>query len=184
MLLSKKRLPKEWVEMNQLRFDQSLAIREVLDDIVQMVARREKLIHSAGQQAEKTRDERMAQHVKKLERLMSDFIVLFDPIFDKIRKYGESLRESVSESEAYLRSLAGIIDAGKSVEGASATLRELEKDADGVQESLQQSAETLDKIEDLLERTRQYSPSSPETSSEEHQSHVLNPPPRPTRRAL
>ncbi len=153
--------------MNELRFNENLAIREVLDDMIGMVARREKLISSANQQAEKTRDERMAQHVKKLGELMSDFLVLFDPVLDKVRKYGQSLKESISDSEAYLRSLAGIIEAGKTIEGTSATLQELEKDADGVQEELRQSADTLDKIEDLFRRTKQYSPNSSTSRSEE-----------------
>src|SRR2546425_10375125 len=135
--------------MNELRFDENLAIREVLDDIIGMVARREKLIDSASQQAGKTRDERMAQHVKKLEELMSDFLVLFNPVLDKVRTYGQSLKESISDSEAYLKSLAGIIEAGKTIEGTSATLQELEKDADGVQGELEHSSDTLEKIEDL-----------------------------------
>lgn len=147
--------------MNELKFDENLAIREVLDDIIGMVDRREKLIRSASQHAEKSRDERMAQHVQKLEGLMSDFLTLFEPILSKVRKYGENLRESASDSEKFLKSLVGIIDAGKSVEGTSATLQELEKDASGVQEDLQQSNEALGKIEDLFRRARQYGGNSP-----------------------
>jgi GTP1/Obg family GTP-binding protein len=146
--------------MNELKFDENLAIREVLDDIVGMVERREKLIRSASQQAEKSRDERMAQHVQKLEGLMSDFLALFDPILTKVKRYGEGLRESVSDSEKYLKSLVGIIEAGKAVEGTSATLQELEKDADGVQEELKLSSEALSKIEDLFKRTRQFGQNS------------------------
>ena len=142
--------------MNELKFDENLAIREVLDDIIGMVERRENLIRSVSQQAEKSRDERMAQHVQKLEGLMSDFLALFDPILTKVKRYGEGLRESVSDSEKYLKSLVGIIDAGKAVEGTSATLQELEKDADGVQEELKLNSEALSKIEDLFKRTRQY----------------------------
>ncbi len=37
--------------MNELRFDENLAIREVLDDIIGMVNRREKLIQSATEEA-------------------------------------------------------------------------------------------------------------------------------------
>ena len=142
--------------MNELKFDENLAIREVLDDIVGMVERREKLIRSASQQAEKSRDERMAQHVQKLEGLMSDFLALFDPILTKVKRYGEGLRESVSDSEKYLKSLVGIIDAGKAVEGTSATLQELEKDADVVQEELKLTSEALSKVEDLFKRTKLY----------------------------
>src|SRR5713101_3902601 len=152
--------------MNELRFDENLAIREVLDDIIGMVNRREKLIRSASQHAEKARDERMAQHVHKLEGLMSDFLTLFEPILSKVRKYGEGLRESVSESESFLKSLVGIIEAGKAVEGSSATLQELKKDADGVQEDLQLSDEALGKIEDLFKRTKSYGPSAREPKSD------------------
>ncbi len=165
--------------MNELRFDENLAIREVLEDVIGMIDRREKLIRSAGQLAEKSRDERMAQNVQKLEGLMSDFLTLFEPILSKVRKYGESLRESVSESERFLKSLVGIIEAGKGVGGTSATLKELEKDAEGVEVDLQLSSETLGKIEDLFKRTKQYSPSSGEPRSEDS----LSPPPsvRPRR---
>ncbi len=143
--------------MNQLRLDENLAIREVLDDIVDMVERRQKLIQSAAEEAERSRDQRMAEHVTKLEGLMSDFLTLFEPILGKIRMYGEGLRESIADSENYLKSLVGIIDAGKSVEGTSATLQELEKDADSVQEEIEVSGDVLSKIEDLFNRTKLYS---------------------------
>lgn len=161
--------------MAQLRFDENLAIREVLDDIIGMVARREKLISSADQQAEETRDERIAQHVKKLEELMSQFLTLFEPILDKIRAYGESLKESIVDSQGFLKSLAGIIEAGKAIEGTSATLQELEKDADGVQGDLHQSTETLDKIHDLFKRTKIYRPNSSGSRSEETTIHHPSP---------
>jgi hypothetical protein len=153
--------------MSQLTFDENLAIREVLDDIIGMVARREKLLGAASEQAEKTRDERTGQHVKKLEALMSDFLTLFEPILDKVRAYGETLKESISDSNAYLKSLAGIIEAGKAIDGTSATLSELEKDADSVQGELERSKETLDKIQDLFESTKLYRTKSPESRSED-----------------
>ena len=142
--------------MNQLRFDENLAIREVLDDIVGMVDRRERLIQSAGQMAEETRDERMAVEVKQLERLMSDFLTLFEPVLVKVRAYAERLKQSTSESEAFLRSLVGIIEAGKTVDGTSATIQELEKDADEVQTDLDLANHTLDNIENLFRKTRPY----------------------------
>lgn len=147
--------------MNQLRFDENLAIREVLDDIVGMVDRRERLIESAGKMAEETRDERMAGEIKQLERLMSDFLTLFDPVLVKVRAYAERLKQSIAESEAFLRSLVGIIDAGKTVDGTSATVQELEKDADEVQTDLDLANQTLEKIENLFKKTRQYLPTEP-----------------------
>lgn len=157
--------------MTQLTFDENLAIREVLDDIVGMVDRREKLINSVEEQAEKTKDERIAQHVKKLQALMSDFLTLFEPILEKVRTYGESLKESISESEGFLKSLVGIIDAGKAIDGTSATVQELEKDADGVEAEFRQSSETLDKIQNLFKRTKTYLPDSPQSRSEDATSH-------------
>jgi len=142
--------------LNQLRFDENLAIREVLDDIVGMVDRRVRLIEAAGQMVEEMRDERMAGQVKQLERLMSDFLILFDPVLVKVRAYREGLKQSIGESEAFLRSLVGIIDAGKTVDGSSATVQELEKDADEVQTDLDLANRTLDKIENLFSKTRQY----------------------------
>jgi len=149
-------------ELNELKFDENLAIREVLEDIIGMVDRRERLIQSASDEAERSGDEQMARHVAQLERLMSEFLALFDPVLIKVKGYGETLRESIVDSEKYLGSLVGIIDAGKSVEGTSATLQELEKDADAVQEELELSGEVLSKIEDLFQRTKRYArPVSP-----------------------
>lgn len=157
--------------MTQLTFDENLAIREVLDDIIGMVDRREKLILSVEEQAEKTKDERISQHVKKLETLMSDFLTLFEPILEKVRTYGESLKETIAESEGFLKSLVGIIDAGKAIDGTSATVQELEKDAEGVEAEFRQSSETLDKIQDLFKRTKAYLPNSVSSRSEDTTSH-------------
>jgi hypothetical protein len=159
------------VFMNKLSFDENLAIREVLDDIIGMVDRREKLIQSVNQQAEEKDDERMKEHVTKLEELMSDFLTLFEPILAKVRTYADTLKDSISDSEAFLKSLVGIIDAGKTIEGTSATLQELEKDADEVEAGLRESTETIDKIEDLFKRTKQYQGSSPPAHKEESSSH-------------
>ena len=165
--------------MNQLRFDENLAIREVLDDIVGMVDRRVRLIESAGQMAEETRDQRMAGDIKQLERLMSDFLTLFDPVLVKVRAYAERLKLSISESETFLRSLVGIIDAGKTVDGTSATIQELEKDADEAQTDLDLANQTLDKIEDLFRKTKQYLPTEPTAKpvpTFKHSSEVLDRP--------
>jgi hypothetical protein len=164
--------------MNKLSFDENLAIREVLDDIVGMVERREKLIDSVSQQAEETSDARMKEHVAKLEGLMTDFLTLFEPILSKVRAYGESLKDSMSESEAFLKSLVGIIDAGKTIEGTSATVQELEKDADEVQSELRESTEIVDKIEGLFKRTKQYQHGSVVVHKEESGTHELASRPR------
>ncbi len=147
--------------MNQLTFDEDLTIREVLDDIIGMVDRREKLIESAAERAEDSKDDRMAQNVVQLQRLMSDFVALFDPIFVKVRAYSESLKQTISESEAFVKSLVGIIDAGKTIDGSSATVQELEKDADEAEENLRESKEILSRIENLFKRTKRYSEAGP-----------------------
>ena len=149
--------------MNQPGFDETLAIREVLDDIVGMVNRRERLIESASQEAQETRDERLSVYVKQLDQLMTNFLVLFEPILVKVRAYGEGLKSSLIESESFLRSLVGIIDAGRAVDGSSATLQELEKDADELEYDLKVSTDTLSKIEDLFKRTRRYVSSEPQS---------------------
>jgi hypothetical protein len=175
--------------MNELKFDENLAIREVLDDIIAMVDRREKLIQLTGQKAEQAGDERMIQHVQKLQGLMSDFLELFEPVLAKVRQYGETLRDSAGESEKFLKSLVGIISAGKNVGGESATLQELEKDAQGVNEDLQLSLEELAKIEDLFRRTREYSPGpkpreqKPVETPQDPLSFLTNEKPKRTRRS-
>ncbi len=152
--------------MNQPSLDDNLAIREVLDDIIGMVDRREKLIQSAGLQAEETGEQRIMEYIKRLEELMVKFLTLFDPVLVKVRAYGESLRNSASESEAFLHSLVGIVDVGKTVDGSSAMVRELEKDVDEVEYQLKVSTETLNKIRGLFKRAEHYgySPSMGQSS--------------------
>lgn len=151
--------------MNQPGLDEDLAVREVLDDIIGMVNRRERLIESASQEAEETRDEHMSLYVNQLQQLMTNFLVLFEPVLIKVRAYAETLKSSLSESESFLRSLVGIIDAGKAVDGSSATMQELEKDADELEYDLKVSTETLTKIEDLFKRTRRYSSPEPQNQA-------------------
>jgi hypothetical protein len=159
--------------MNELKFDDNLAIREVLDDIIAMVDRREKLIQSVRQKAEESGDQQMIQHSHKLQGLMSEFLALFEPILSKVVKYAETLQGSVAESEKFLKSLIGIISAGKNVDGGSATVQELERDAQGVNEELQLSLEELAKIKDLFSRTQEYAPKLREEKREEK--HVEKP---------
>src|SRR5215831_3928308 len=155
--------------MSGLQFDENLAIREVLDDVVAMVDRREKLIQSATEVAERSRNDLTTRNVKRLEKYMTDFLVLFGPILVKVRNYQESLNESITETENYLRSLEGIIDAGKGVDGSSATIQELEKDANGVVEELQLMHQAHDKIDDLFNKTSRYNLSAKiEPKREEH----------------
>ena len=157
--------------MNKLSFNDDLAIREVLDDIISMVDRREKLIGSVSEQVDESGDSRMKEHLAKLEGLMTDFLLLFEPVLTKVRAYGETIKSSISDSQAFLKSLVGIIDAGKSIDGTSATLQELEKDADQVEEELRESTEILEKIEDLFKRTKQYERESPASNKEDIASH-------------
>ncbi len=151
--------------MSQLSFGDNLVVREALDDMVEKVATREKLIQSARQLAEKSRDERMGGNVRLLEALMSEFLALYKPVIERIRKYGESIQESISESEAHLKSLLGIIEAGKGIGGMPSTLHEIEEDAEEIKESMQLSATVLDRIGKLLQRIGRYDEKSQEAGS-------------------
>ncbi len=58
--------------MRETMFDDSYNIREVLDDVIERVTLREKLISTAKQFAEKKREDRYTLAIKQFENLMGD----------------------------------------------------------------------------------------------------------------
>ena len=63
--------------MSEKLFDESYNVREVLDDLGERIALREKLIQTARQFEEKKREEKFALAARQFENLMADFLRLY-----------------------------------------------------------------------------------------------------------
>ncbi len=63
--------------MRETMFDESYNIREVLDDVIERVTLREKLIQTAKGFAEKKKEERYTLAIRQFENLMTDFLRLY-----------------------------------------------------------------------------------------------------------
>src|SRR6266568_4337042 len=75
--------------MRETVFDESYNVREVLDDVIERVALREKLLGTAKQFAEKKREEKFTLAIRQFEGLMVDFLRLYQPILERLRSYRE-----------------------------------------------------------------------------------------------
>ncbi len=84
--------------MRETMFDESYNIREVLDDVIERVTLREKLIQTAKGFAEKKKEERYTLAIRQFENLMTDFLRLYQPILERLRSYREALQKELSTS--------------------------------------------------------------------------------------
>jgi len=82
--------------MRETMFDESYNIREVLDDVIERVTLREKLIQTAKGFAEKKKEERYTLAIRQFENLMTDFLRLYQPILDRLRSYRDGLQKELS----------------------------------------------------------------------------------------
>src|SRR5438034_2988457 len=82
--------------MRETMFDDSYNIREVLDDVIERVTLREKLIQTAKQFAEKKREDRYTLAIKQFENLMGDFLRLYQPILDRLGSYRQGLQKELT----------------------------------------------------------------------------------------
>src|SRR5207247_10479378 len=88
-------------------FDDSYNIREVLDDVIERVTLREKLIQTAKQLGEKKREDRYTLAIKQFENLMGDFLRLYQPILDRLGSYRQGLQKELTGlKSSWQRSLA------------------------------------------------------------------------------
>src|SRR5207247_7686218 len=71
--------------MRETMFDESYNIREVLDDVIERVTLREKLIQTAKGFDEKKKEERYTLAIRQFENLMTDFLRLYQPILDRLQ---------------------------------------------------------------------------------------------------
>src|SRR5438309_1632830 len=122
--------------MRETMFDDSYNIREVLDDVIERVTLREKLIQTAKGFAEKKKEERYTLAIRQFENLMTDFLRLYQPILDRLRSYREALQKELSTLKSSLATVNGMLEVSKGIEGLAARLQRLESDGQELDETI------------------------------------------------
>jgi len=144
--------------MRETMFDDSYNIREVLDDVIERVTLREKLIQTAKGFAEKKKEERYTLAIRQFENLMTDFLRLYQPILDRLRSYREALQKELSGLKSSLATVNGMLEVSKGIEGLAARLQRLESDGQELDETIKEKSKIGDKIDDLFNRIRTHNP--------------------------
>ena len=139
-------------------FDDSYNIREVLDDVIERVTLREKLIGTAKQFSDKKREEKYSLAIKQFEGLMSDFLRLYQPILDRLRSYRDGLQKELSGLKSSLATVNGMLEVSKGIEGLQAKVQRLESDGQELDETIKEKSRTAEKIDDLFNRIRPHNP--------------------------
>jgi methyl-accepting chemotaxis protein len=150
-----------------MTFDESYNMREAVDFLNDKLGVREKLIQSAKQFSEKSGNQKFNVTVKRFEDLIADFLRLYQPIFDKISGHREALQKEVESQKDALTGVLGMIQVAKGVEVLADRVRELETEAKGIESGINEKVKTLEKIEDLLRRTRHQMPEITRQSRDE-----------------
>src|SRR6266852_802142 len=145
--------------MRETMFDDSYNIREVLDDVIERVTLREKLIQTAKGFAEKKKEERYTLAIRQFENLMTDFLRLYQPILDRLRGYRDGLQKELSGLKSSLATVNGMLEVSKGIEGLAARLQRLESDGQELDETIKEKS----KIDDIFNRIRTHNPGIPGT---------------------
>ena len=147
--------------MRETMFDESYNIREVLDDVIERVTLREKLIQTAKGFSEKKKEERYTLAIRQFENLMTDFLRLYQPILERLRSYREGLQKELSTLKSSLATVNGMLEVSKGIEGLAARLQRLESDGQELDETIKEKSKIGDKIDDLFNRIRTHNPGIP-----------------------
>lgn len=159
--------------MSERMFDETYNIREVLDDVIERVAFREKLIQTAKQFAEKKRDERFALAIRQFENLMVDFLKLYQPIMDRIRSHREYLQKELSGFRMALNTSNGMLDVSRGIEGAEKKVQRLEADVSELEGIIREKSKVAEKIDDLFNRVKPFQSGTSGFGAREPLSEVL-----------
>ena len=138
-----------------MSFDETYNMREAVDFLSEKLGVREKLIQSARQFSEKNGGQKFNVTVKRFEDLISNFLNLYQPIFDRIAGHKETLQKEVASQKEALTGVLGMIQVAKGVEVLEERVRELEIEAKGIESGINEKVKTVERIDDLLSRTRQ-----------------------------
>lgn len=159
--------------MRENLFDESYNIRELLDDIIERVTLREKLIQTAKQFSEKKREERFTLAIRQFENLMADFLRLYQPVLDRLRNYRESLNKEIQNLKSGLATTNGMLEVTRGIEGLAAKVQQLEAQGQELESVIKEKTKTLEKIDDLLNRLRPFLTGMPGLGTRQPLSDVL-----------
>ncbi len=159
--------------MRERVFDESYNIREVLDDVIERVALREKLIQTAKQFSEKKREERFALAIRQFESLMADFLRLYQPILDRIRSHREGLQKEISGLKSSMATVNGMLEVSRGIEALAPKVQQMETDAAELDTNIKEKTKTAEKIDDILNRIRPHISGIPGSLAREPLSDVL-----------
>jgi hypothetical protein len=160
--------------MRETMFDESYNIREVLDDVIERVTLREKLIQTAKGFAEKKKDERYTLAIRQFEGLMTDFLRLYQPILERLRSYRDGLSKELSTLKSSLATVNGMLEVSKGIEGLAARLQRLESDGQDLDETIKEKSKIGEKIDDLFNRIRVFNPGMQGPGSRDSFSDVMS----------
>ncbi len=148
-------------------FDQDYIVREAVDDVLNKVETREKLIESARDLAEKKKEDNHVTVIKSFEALMVDFLRFYQPLLEKIKHHEGTLQESISDLKSHLSSTKSMLQVTKTIEGDTPKAEELDREINGLERSIQSKATTVDRIKKLFEKTKRYQSEGSTSQSEE-----------------
>ncbi len=142
--------------MRETVFDESYNVREVLDDVIERVALREKLLGTAKQFAEKKREEKFTLAIRQFEGLMVDFLRLYQPILERLRSYREAMQKEITSLRSSLATVNGMLEVSKGIEGLAPRVQQLEADGQELDGRINEKMKMANKIDDLFNRVRPF----------------------------
>ncbi len=154
--------------MADMTFDETFNMREAIDFLTEKLGLREKLIQSARQISEKDGGQKFGITVKRFEDLLADFLRLYQPVFEKITGHKEALQKDIMSQRQALTGVLGMIEVAKGVEVLAERVRELEIEAKGIEVGMKDKTKTLERIDDLLGRTKHHTSDIPRSTFEPH----------------
>jgi hypothetical protein len=143
-------------------------MREAIDFLNDKLGVREKLIQSARQFSEKNGAQKFTVTIKRFEDLYTGFLRLYQPILDKIAGHKEAIQKDIVYQRDSLAGVLGMIQVARGVDVLADRLRELEAEAKVTEAAINEKAKTIEKIDDLLSRTRRQTSDAPRQSREEN----------------
>jgi hypothetical protein len=160
--------------MRETVFDESYNVREVLDDVIERVALREKLLGTAKQFAEKKREEKFTLAIRQFESLMVDFLRLYQPILERLRSYREGMQKEIAGLRSSLATVNGMLEVSKGIEGLAPRVQQLEADGQELDTRINEKMKMANKIDDLFNRVRPFQTAGPGQMGRDSLSDVLS----------
>jgi len=160
--------------MRETSFDESYNVREVLDDVIERVSLREKLLGTAKQFAEKKREERFTLAIRQFENLMVDFLRLYQPILDRLRIYREAMQKEITGLRSSLATINGMLEVSKGIEGLAPRVQQLEANGQELDSTINDKMKMANKIDDLFNRVRPFQTGGPGSMGRDSLSDVLS----------